>query len=309
MQVVFLFPGQGSQNVGMGKDLFDAFETARKRFVEADAILRRDLTRIIFEGPAEALTITSTTQPALFAVEAAISDVLAEKGVSPALVAGHSLGEYSALYAAGVFSFEEGLKLVARRGELMAAAGQKRPGTMAAVMGMDKARIAEVLSTVTSGTVVAANENSPDQTVISGEVLAVAEACEKLKAAGAKRVLPLAVSGAFHSPLMQGTADEMASVLSGVPFSAPKCPVITNVTAKPETDPVLLKDLLVRQLVSPVRWVETMAALVNSGIEQCIEAGPGSVLRGLARKCSDQLNVVAAGTAGNISSFLEIRSP
>ena len=289
----------------MGKDLFDTFDCARRKFAEADAILERDLTRIIFSGPGEELTATKNTQPALFTVEAAITAILAEKGIMPSYVAGHSLGEYSALHAAGVLSFEDGLKLVARRGELMAAAGIKRPGTMAAIIGMDKQRIAEVLRGVTAGIVVTANENSPDQTVISGEEGAIDEACDKLKAAGAKRALPLPVSGAFHSPLMQGAADEFSQYLAPVAFSAPKCPVIANVTANPENDAALLKELLVRQLVSPVRWVDSMAVLAELDAETCIEAGPGSVLRGLARKCSERLNVVAADTATNISFLLE----
>jgi [acyl-carrier-protein] S-malonyltransferase len=305
MKYAFLFPGQGSQTVGMGKDLFDGFDAARRRFTEADAILERELTKIIFTGPSEELTLTKNTQPALFTVEAAITAILAEKGISPSCVAGHSLGEYGALHASGVLSFEDGLKLVAKRGELMAAAGAKRPGTMAAVIGMDKSRIIEVLGEVTSGIVVTANENSPDQTVISGEIPAVEEACDKLKAAGAKRALPLPVSGAFHSPLMQEAADEFSRCLSPVVFSSPKCPVIANVTAKPENDGALLKNLLVRQLTSPVRWVDSMAVLATLDAEVCIEAGPGSVLRGLARKCSDRLNVVAADTVANISFLLE----
>lgn len=304
MQFAFLFPGQGSQCVGMGKDLCDAFEIARKRFKQADDVLGRALSGLIFNGPAESLTVTSNTQPALYTMEAVITDILREKGIVPSVVAGHSLGEYSALYAAGVFTFEDGLGLVARRGELMANAGREKPGAMAAVLGMDKAHIAEVIATVTSGIVVIANENSPDQTVISGEINAVNEACGKLKAAGAKRAIPLPVSGAFHSPLMQPAADQMASVLSGVLFNAPKCPVIANVTAKPETDQSLLKDLLVKQLVSPVRWVDSMAALLGMGALQCIETGPGSVLKGLARKCNQALNIVAADTVSNISSLV-----
>lgn len=305
MTYAFLFPGQGSQTVGMGKDLAASFEIAASRCAAADEILGRRLTDLMFAGPAEELAKTANTQPALFTIETAICDILAGRGIVPSIVAGHSLGEYSALYAAGVFSFDEGLRLVAKRGELMAAAGAKKPGAMAAVIGFSKQRITEVLREVSSGIVAAANENTPEQTVISGETAAVSEAAARLKAAGAKKVVPLAVSGAFHSPLMQEAADAMRSVLATALFAQPRCPVIANVTARRESDPQTLKELLVRQLVSPVRWVDSMKELAGCGCDTGIEAGPGSVLTGLAGKCGVPLNVVAAGTAANLSSLLE----
>lgn len=304
MGFTFLFPGQGSQAVGMGKDFYNEFETARKRFDSANEILQRDLLKIIFEGPQEELTATQNTQPALFLVESVIADILNEKGIAPSFTAGHSLGEYSALYAAGVLSFSDGLKAVARRGEYMAKAGKATAGTMAAVIGLSKEKIAEVLQKVGSGIVVPANENTPEQTVISGEVPAVNEACTLLKAAGAKRAMLLPVSGAFHSPLMQGAADEFSQVLDTITFSKPCCPVITNVTAKPETDPALMKSLLVKQLVSPVRWVDSMQALVGQDYGTCCEVGPGSVVKGLAKKCQDSLNVISCDTVTNIYSLL-----
>jgi [acyl-carrier-protein] S-malonyltransferase len=304
MGFTFFFPGQGSQAVGMGKDFYNEFETARKRFDSANDILQRDILKIIFEGPQEELTATQNTQPALFIVESVISDILNEKGITPIFTIGHSLGEYSALYAAGVLSFNDGLKAVARRGELMAKAGKSTAGTMAAVIGLSKDKIAEVLKKVTSGIVVPANENSPEQTVISGEVPAVNEACTLLKEAGAKRAMLLPVSGAFHSPLMQGAADEFSQVLDSLTFFKPRCPVITNVTAKPETDPQLMKSLLVKQLVSPVRWVDSMQALVGQNYGTCIETGPGAVLKGLAKKCQESLNVLSCDTVTNIYSLL-----
>lgn len=305
MNYTFLFPGQGSQSIGMGKDLFEQYPVARARFESANSALGRDPIGIIFNGPQELLTATQNTQPALFTVEAAITDILKEHGIAPSYTAGHSLGEYSALYAAEVISFEDGVKLVAARGELMAEAGKTNPGTMAAIIGLDRTAIAEVLKGITSGIVVPANENSPEQTVISGEVVAVNEACEKLKAAGAKRAILLPVSGAFHSPLMQQAANEFLKRLEPVSFKNPKCPVLANVTAKPETDGSVLKQLLLKQLVSPVRWVDTIAAFGSLEIGTCLETGPGSVLKGLVKKCNDAINVVPSDTATNIYSLLE----
>lgn len=304
MDTVFMYPGQGSQAVGMGKDLVEKFPSAKKRFDEADSALGRSISRTCFEGPEDDLKATQNTQPALFTIEAALTDVLRENGVVPSVTMGHSLGEYSALYGAGVFSFADGLRLVARRGQLMASVGRTAPGTMAAVIGMDKSKIVEVLSSVTEGIVVCANENSPDQTVISGEVAAVNAACEKLKAAGAKRVVPLPVSGAFHSPLMQKAADEFGAAVDAVTWQKPACPIIANVTASPQTDATAIKGLLIKQLLSPVRWVDSVAGLKARGPLRCIEVGPGAVLQGLARKIDKDLTVVGCGTAENVFSVI-----
>lgn len=304
MSATFLFPGQGSQKAGMGADLYREFAVAKARFDAANAVLGRDIASLCFNGPEEDLKATQNTQPALFTIEAAITDVLREKGIVPTLTAGHSLGEYSALYAAGAVSFEDGLKLVARRGELMAAAGKKRPGAMAAIMGLPVEKIREVLAKVTKGIVVPANQNTPEQTVISGEVEAVNEACELLKQAGAKRAVSLPVSGAFHSPLMKEAADEYKGVLAGVTFNAPRCPVVSNVTAQPETDPKRMRDLLYEQLINPVRWVESVAAIKAAAQGRCVEAGPGSVLKNLVKACADDVNVLSCGTVENVYSVV-----
>lgn len=306
MNFTFLFPGQGSQVVGMGKDLSENFGCARKRFKEADTISGRNLSDLIFNGPMETLTATENTQPALFTVEAAIVDILAEKGIIPAVTAGHSLGEYGALYAAGVFSFEDGLKLVLKRGALMAEAGSASAGTMAAIIGLDKATLENVLTEVTDGVVVSANQNSPIQTVISGDITAVKQACEKCKAAGARHAKLLPVSGAFHSPLMGTAAEKFADAVNGIVFSVPGCPIVCNVSAAAETDPVRIKELLVQQLTSPVRWVDSMATLGTMDYGRIIETGPGTVLKGLVKRCSGDMDVVSCGTAENIRSLSEL---
>ncbi|MBD3239429.1 MAG: ACP S-malonyltransferase [Chitinivibrionales bacterium] len=304
MQTTFLCPGQGSQKAGMGQDLYEKFSEAKARFDQANEILGRDIAGLCFSGPEEELKATQNTQPALFTMEAALTDVLKSNGIVPSYTAGHSLGEYGALYAAGAFSFEDGLRLVAQRGALMAAAGKKKPGAMAAVIGLDVEQIRGVLEKVDTGIVVPANQNSPEQTVISGEVVAVETACELLKEAGAKRAVPLPVSGAFHSPLMQEAADEFKAVLDGVTFNTPACPVVTNVTAQPENDPQKLRDLLYRQLTSPVRWVETVETLQSLDCGRCLEVGPGAVLKGLLRKFAPDVTIVSCGTAENVYSLI-----
>lgn len=303
MRYTFLFPGQGSQKVGMGRDFFDASDLARRRFDECNQVLGRDITHIIFKGPEELLTQTQHTQPALFTVESLICDFLKEKGIVPSLAAGHSLGEYGALYATGVFSFRDGLAVVAKRGELMAAAGQKTPGAMAAIVGLGKHKIQETLAAV-GGVVVCANENSPEQTVISGEIPAVTQACEACKAAGAKRAVMLPVSGAFHSPLMAPSAEEFGAFIAPITFADPACPVIANVTAKPENSGAAIKKLLVKQLTSPVKWVDSVAVLSRNDPGIVCEIGPGTVLAGLVKKCNGALNVVPCGTVENIYSLV-----
>jgi [acyl-carrier-protein] S-malonyltransferase len=303
MNYTFLFPGQGSQKVGMGKDFYGSSETAKRRFDECNTALGRDVVSLMFNGPEDRLSQTQNTQPALFTVESVIVDALKEKGVFPSFAAGHSLGEYGALYAAGVISFSDGLSIVAKRGQLMAEAGTKTPGAMAAVIGLPKQQITDALTRGVTGVVVCANENSPDQTVISGDVQAVEQACEVLKKVGAKRAIQLPVSGAFHSPLMAPCAEEFAAFIEPFCFNDPKCPVIANVTAQPQTSGAELKSLLVKQLASPVRWVDSMAALGSVDHGTCIEVGPGNVLSGLARKCNSRLNVVPCGTAENVYSL------
>lgn len=304
MSFAFLFPGQGSQKVGMGADLFEVTPLAEERFAEASDVLGVDLKKIVLEGPEDDLKKTEYTQPALFTLESILVDLLAEKGVKPTVTMGHSLGEYGALYGAGVIDFSTGVRLVAKRGALMAACGAESDGGMAAIIGMDKDDIVKILETV-DGTVVSANENSLDQTVISGEKASVETACEKLKEAGAKRAIMLPVSGAFHSPLMQPAADEFGKYLETVEFKDAQCPVITNVTAAGETNGAALKALLVDQLLSPVRWVDSQKTLLEMAPEAIAEVGPGTVLKGLARKFSRELKVVGCGDAATVSAIAE----
>ncbi len=295
-----VFPGQGSQTVGMGKGFFDAYEEARAIYTIGAKVLGIDIAALCFEGPKEELLRTYNTQIALFTTEAAISAVLSAKGVKAAFTAGHSLGEYSALFHSGALGFEDGLRLVAARAQLMDQSTKETDGAMAAVIGLSAHTIDEVLSGITKGCVVRANQNSPVQTVISGDTASVDAACDALKNAGAKRCKHLAVSGAFHSPLMQHAADEFAKEIEQVEFRRPEIPVIPNTTATPVSEPDQIKFALIHQITSPVRWVETVQTMSAQGVGRCMEAGPGTVLKGLIRKTDDSLEVVSVHTVDDI---------
>lgn len=287
--LVFMFSGQGSQYVGMGKELYENYETAKNILDEADQILDFNLKEMIFEGPESELNNTKNTQPAIYTVSAMVKAVLAEKGIKAAAAAGHSLGEYSALYAAGVLTFEEGLKLVRRRGELMDQADPEGKGTMAAVIGLSAEEVETVLNEI-AGIVTIANYNSPGQIVISGEVEAVGAAEELLAEKGAKRVIPLSVSGAFHSPLMEPAKEELKNTIEAVEFNDAKIPLIANVEADYVKESSEIKLALIKQLDNSVRWVETIERFKEDGYQDYIEVGPGRVLKGLMRRIDRSLN-------------------
>lgn len=278
----FVFPGQGSQFVGMGKDLYENNALAKKLFDKADEILGFKITDIMFAGTDEQLKQTNVTQPAVF-LHSVISALCLGDDFKPAMVAGHSLGEFSALVAAGALSFEDGLKLVAARANAMQKACEANPGTMAAIIGLSDEKVEEVCSEVSADgqIVVAANYNCPGQLVISGNVEAVNAACEKLKEAGAKRALPLKVGGAFHSPLMQPAKDELQAAIEQTEFAAPSCPVYQNVDAKAHTDAAEIKANLTAQLTSPVRWTASVQAMIAAGADDFTECGPGKALQGM----------------------------
>ena len=287
--LVFIFSGQGSQYVGMGKELYENYDAAKNVLDNADQIMDFDLKDMIFNGPEEELNNTKNTQPAIYTVSAMIKAVLAENGIAPAAVAGHSLGEYSALYAAGVLNFEDGLKLVRRRGELMDQADPEGKGTMAAVIGLEDEAVESVLENI-DGIVTIANYNSPGQVVISGEVEAVKEAEELLSDEGAKRVISLSVSGAFHSPLMEPAREELKNTIETVEFSDAQIPLIANVTADYVKESNEIKSALIKQLNNSVRWVETINLFKKDGYENYVEVGPGRVLKGLMRRIDRSLN-------------------
>ena len=287
--LVFMFSGQGSQYVGMGKELYENYSEAKKVLDKADEIMDFDLKDMIFNGPEEDLNNTKNTQPAIYTVSAMVKAVLNEKGITASAAAGHSLGEYSALYAAGVLSFADGLKLVRRRGELMDQADPEGKGTMAAVIGLEDTAVEEICSEV-DGICEVANYNSPGQVVISGEVEAV-EAAEKiLDEKGAKRVIQLSVSGAFHSPLMNPAKEELKKTIDEVEFNDAELPLVANVTADYVENSREIKEALIDQLNNSVRWVESINRFKEDGYENFIEVGPGRVLKGLMRRIDRSLN-------------------
>lgn len=278
---VFMFPGQGSQFPGMAKELYETNPTAREMFDRANEILGFDITEIMFNGTAEDLKQTKVTQPAVFLHSVILAKCSPD--FKPDMVAGHSLGEFSALTAAGALDFEDGLRLVSIRAHAMQKACEANPGTMAAILALPAETIEAVCAEV-DGIVVPANYNCEGQIVISGAVDAVAEASEKLKAAGAKRALILPVGGAFHSPLMQPAAEELAAGIESVEFKTPVCPVYQNVTALPTTDPAEIKKNLLAQLTAPVRWTQSVMNMIDDGAASFTESGPGKVLQGLVSK-------------------------
>ncbi len=307
--IAFLCPGQASQVVGMGKDLFDAFPEARERFQQADEIMGAPLSQICFEGPEETLKQTKYTQPALFVHSAIAADILTGKGISPAMTAGHSLGEYSALYAAGAVDFDAALEVVKVRGEGMQFSGETNPGTMAAIIGLEEQQVREVCEKASSaGIVQPANFNSPGQVVISGSVAGVQRGMELAKEAGAKLVKQLVVSGAFHSPLMEPARDSLFNALDNLHIRTPNCPVYANVHAKPLTDPDDIRQALKEQLLAPVLWMHTIQAMVADGGDTFLEIGPGQVLTGLSKRIDRSVQSAAVGTADaldNLSGLLE----
>ncbi|MEO3945155.1 ACP S-malonyltransferase [Gorillibacterium sp. CAU 1737] len=304
-KLAFVFPGQGAQAVGMGRDAWEASEEARKLFERADAVLGYSLSDLIFLGPEEELKQTYHTQPALVTVSSAYLAALTAKGVRPDFVAGHSLGEYSALVAAGVLNFEDAVKTVRRRGELMEAAVPSGQGAMAAVLGAEREPLAALcreLSEAGSG-VELANVNCPGQIVISGTREGVQAVQERGKEIGAKRVLPLEVSGPFHSSLMMPAAEQLAGVLAELALQEPSVPVVANVTAEPVSEPEKLRSLLVEQVYSPVLWEDSIRKLISLGVDTFVEIGSGAVLSGLIKKIDKTVTVITVNSWAAVESY------
>ena len=284
----YVFPGQGAQFVGMGKDLHDSSPLAKELFERANQILGFRIINLMFSGTDEDLKQTKVTQPAIFLHSVILAKVLGND-FKPDMVAGHSLGEFSALVAAGALSFDDGLKLVSARAMAMQKACELQPSTMAAVLGLDDAKVEEICSSIDE-VVVTANYNCPGQLVISGSVKGIEIACEKLKEAGARRALKLAVSGAFHSPLMESARQELEVAINATPFNKPVCPIYQNVTAQPTSNPEEIKKNLVAQLTAPVRWTQTVQNMIADGATEFVELGPGNVLQGLIKKVNKDIS-------------------
>lgn len=287
----YVFPGQGAQFVGMGKDLYDNYPVAKELFEKANDILGFRITDLMFEGTEDDLKQTKVTQPAIFLHSVILAKTLED--FKPDMVAGHSLGEFSALVANGALSFEDGLKLVYQRAMAMQKACEKEPSTMAAIIGLEDKVVVDVCNNI-DDVVVPANFNCPGQLVISGSMKGIEVACEKLKEAGAKRALPLKVGGAFHSPLMEPARVELAEAINSTNFNKPVCPVYQNVDAKPYTDAAQIKENLIKQLTSPVKWTYIMQNMIADGMTSYTEVGPGTVLQGLLKKVDRQIPTQSA---------------
>jgi len=302
----FLFPGQGSQYVGMGNDFFNEFSCAKEIYQEASDILEFDLAKISFEGPEDELRQTRITQPAIFTNSYLVFKLIIDFGIEPGVVAGHSLGEYSALVACGAISFTDGLRVVKLRGELMQNADEMEPGTMAAIIGLSPEQVDKICKEASQmGVVVPANYNSPEQIVISGSIAGVKKAMELAQDSGAKRVLELMVSAAFHSPLMSPTTQGMTNALQELQINKPDCPIVPNVTAKPTNSPEEIRVLLIKQLTHPVRWVESVQNMILLSGSEFYEVGPGKVLTGLLRRIDRSCSCTPVGKAEDLERLKE----
>ena len=305
MKIAFLFPGQGAQYIGMGKELYDNYDIVKQVFDKADSILDQDFVNLIFSGSEEDIKKTENTQPGILMVSTGISELLRQKGIVPAMTAGLSLGEYSALVAANAISYEDALPLVRKRGQLMNEAVPAGQGTMAAVLGLDAESLLACCDKASEyGVVGIANYNCPGQLVLSGEVAAVEKASELAKEAGARRIVPLQVSGPFHSPLLKTAGDALAKELESITVKAPEIPVITNVEAKPIQDPASIKKLLVDQVSHSVRWEDSVRYMISQGVDVFIEVGPGKALTGFMKKIDKTATVYNVEDMASLEALL-----